>query len=180
MNYAQDVVSFLSVLTLVGQVIAVLILLLLMRGSRLFSWIATHGLPLMLLVAGIGTAGSLYFSDIALWTPCKLCWLQRIFLYPQVPILIVALWKRDRRIAPYIFVLCMIGIVIAAGHYAEQVSAAMRPSDPLVPCDTSGTSCASTPFFHFGYITIPMMAFTAFALNALGSIAILRTQRNPS
>lgn len=184
MMYAQDIVSFLSILTIVGQLIAFVLIVLLLRSAfgsgdgRGLRWVAGHGLSLMLIVAGIATAGSLYFSDIALWTPCKLCWYQRIFMYPQVVLLIIALWKRDQTIARYMLPLCLFGIVIASSHYIEQVSAALAPpADPSIPCDTSGVSCASTPFFHFGYITIPMMALTAFALNALGSLAIMRARR---
>lgn len=184
MTYAQDIVGFLSVLTIAGQLIALALIVLLLRSAfgsgdaRGLRWVAGHGLALMLIVAGVATAGSLYFSDVALWTPCKLCWYQRIFMYPQVVLLLIAIWKRDQNIARYILPLCLIGIVIASNHYFEQVSAALAPpADPSIPCDTSGVSCASTPFFHFGYITIPMMALTAFALNALGALAMMRAQR---
>ncbi len=181
MQYAQDIVSFLSVLTVLGQVIAVLVAILLVRdvatggASRVMGWISAHGVSLMLVVATMATIGSLYFSEIAQWTPCKWCWFQRIFMYPQVALLIVALYKRDRSIAPYILLLSVIGIGFAAMHYTEQVLAVLAPPvDPNVPCDTSGVSCARTPFFHFGYITIPMMALTAFVLNALGAVTIMR------
>ena len=181
MPSAPTVVSFLSALTLIGQIISISLLILLFHGARggyptMLRRVSVYGLVLMLIVALTATFGSLYFSDVALWTPCKLCWFQRIFMYPQVPLLALALWKRDRRIAPYILLLCVIGALFSAVHYAEQVQAALAPpADPNVPCDTSGVSCASTPFFHFGYITIPLMAFTAFVMNGLGSIAMMRT-----
>lgn len=174
---APSMVSFLSVLTLLGQLIALLLLLALVTGMfpRLTAWVSAHGLVLMFIVALTATVGSLYFSDIAGWTPCKLCWLQRICMYPQVVLLGIALWKRDRNIAPYILALCVIGIVIATGHYIEQVQAALNPPPADVPCDATGVSCASTPFFHFGYITIPMMALTAFAMNLLGCMTMKRS-----
>lgn len=180
MSYAQQVVSVLSVLTVLGQAIALVLIVALLwsestwKNSRMLSWISHRSLLLMLIVALTATGGSLFFSEIAGWTPCRLCWFQRIFMYPQVVLLPIAIWKHDRTVARYILPLCLIGILIAAGHYIEQVNAALAPADPLVPCDNSGTSCASTPFFHFGYITIPMMALTAFLLNGLGALAILR------
>ncbi len=137
----------------------------------------------MLIVAAAATSGSLYFSDIAGWTPCKDCWYQRIFMYPQVLLLAVALWKKDRHIALYILTLSIIGMGIAIDHYAEQVEAAFAAVgapeiDPLIPCDNSGVSCAKTEIhFTFGYITIPMMALTAFVLNMIGSLFMLRQQR---
>ena len=43
------------------------------------------------LVALLATVGSLYFSEIAGFVPCTLCWYQRIAMYPLVVILGVAL-----------------------------------------------------------------------------------------
>ncbi len=46
-------------------------------------------------VAVIATAGSLWFSlGLGLW-PCRLCWYQRILMYPQVVLFAVA-FLRDR------------------------------------------------------------------------------------
>jgi disulfide bond formation protein DsbB len=176
----SDVVSFLSLLTVIGQVIIVLLIIVLLRRSKLHQWISRHALLLMLIVALTATLGSLYFSEIAGWAPCKDCWLQRIFMYPQVVLLAVALWKKDRGIAPYILALSLIGMVIAADHYSDQVIAAMQPPENagMEPCDASGISCAKTNIkFTYGYITIPMMALTAFLMNAVGSIFIMRSKK---
>lgn len=179
------VVTALSVLTIAGQLLSVsLIVLLFTRPkdspSPFSVWISSHGLLLMLIVALTATTGSLFFSDVAGWTPCKLCWFQRIFMYPQVLLLGLAIWFKDKTIARYIILLSVIGLLIAAFHYGEQVMAALNPVavDPNVPCDTSGTSCRSTPFFNFGYITIPMMALTAFLMNIVGSLFVLRSQKS--
>lgn len=177
------VVTFFSVLTVIGQLLSLLLLLLLAvkvgRLAILKAWIGSHGILLMLIVAWAATLGSLFFSEIAGWTPCKLCWFQRIFMYPQAVLLAIALWKRDRNIAFYILILSLIGMVFAAVHYGEQVQLALHPLDPDLgkPCDNTGISCARTPIFEFGYITIPMMALTAFVMNALGSIYVLRPNR---
>ena len=184
-SYTFDVVRILSILTVFGQALAVIILIALLleastkHASRFISWFSHYGLLLMLIVAMTATIGSLFFSDIAGWNPCKDCWFQRIFMYPQVILLGIALWKKDRTIALYILVLSLIGMGIAIDHYADQVQAAFFPApESLEPCDTSGESCAKTQIkFTFGYITIPMMALTAFLLNALGSISLLRRKK---
>lgn len=176
-------VTFFSGLTVIGQLLSVFFLVLLLaKGSRLTAVrerIGSHALLLMLIVALLATLGSLFFSDIAGWTPCKLCWYQRIFMYPQVVLLAIALWKRDKQIALYILALSLIGMAIATLHYSEQVQLALNPLNPDLskPCDQTGVSCARTPVFEFGYITIPMMALTAFLLNALGSVFLLRSGR---
>jgi disulfide bond formation protein DsbB len=174
--YAQEVVSFLSVLTVIGQILAVAlaagVITGMLPGIRAF--VSRHILVLLLIAPLLGLLGSLYFSEIAGWTPCRLCWFQRIFLYPQVFILLLAMYRRDKNIIPYILLLSAIGIMISGWHYGEQVWAATHPLETLEPCDDTGVSCASTPFFHFGYITIPMMALTAFLLNIVGSAIALR------
>jgi disulfide bond formation protein DsbB len=172
------VVDAFSALTLAADVlIAILVLLLITRmGGKLMSWINRHGVLLLFIVALTATSGSLFFSEVAGWTPCKLCWFQRIFMYPQVVLLGVALWKNDRGIVRYILPICLIGIAIAAYHYSEQVHATMLAlsEEELVPCDDSGVSCAKTYTFNYGYISIPMMALSAFVLNAIGSWIVLR------
>ena len=35
-------------------------------------------------------AGSLYFSEVANYVPCRLCWFQRIAMYPLAVILLIA------------------------------------------------------------------------------------------
>lgn len=177
------VVSFFAVLTIIGQILAFILVVALLleiyasRSSRLIAFVKRHGLLLMLIVALAATVGSLFFSEIAQWTPCKACWYQRIFMYPQVVLLGIALWKRDTKIALYILVLSVIGMGFAIDHYAEQVMAAYQPADATQPCDATGVSCAKTQIhFAFGYITIPMMAIAAFLLNTVGSIVLLRSK----
>ena len=43
--------------------------------------------------------GSLYFSEIQLYEPCKLCWYQRILMYPLVLILGIAYIQKNAKIA---------------------------------------------------------------------------------
>ena len=45
---------------------------------------------LAFIVAAVATAGSLYFSEVANYVPCRLCWFQRIAMYPLAVILLIA------------------------------------------------------------------------------------------
>ena len=173
-------VTFFSALTVVGQIIIVLVLIGMLGRTRMMDWIGAHALLLMLIVSLTATTGSLFFSEIALWVPCKECWFQRIFMYPQVILLAIALWRHDRGIAASILVLSMFGALFAAHHYIEQLLTALHPIpvDITKPCDLSGVSCTATEIhFSFGYITIPLMALTAFILNAVGSVSVLRAKQ---
>lgn len=176
MDFTSSIVTGYSVLTVGTQIAALLLIasFLLKPLSPILAWMEKNAITIMFAGALLATVGSLYFSEIAGWTPCVKCWYQRIFMYPQVIILLVALIRKDRTIAYSVLWLSLIGLVIAADHYAEQVNLVLNPANPAMPCDETGVSCARTPFFHFGYITIPMMAASVFLLNILLSWSVLR------
>lgn len=164
----------LAVLTIIGQVIFVVVLAVLVlerKNSRLQtlrSFISRYALFAAFITALAATLGSLYYSEIARYTPCTLCWYQRIAMYPQVVLLGIAAFWRDRNIANYNITLSSIGGLVAIFHYREQIAAT-----PLFACSAVGASVSCTERFttHFGYITIPLMAATAFAMIILFLIA---------
>lgn len=125
-----------------------------------FALIEKHGILFGFIVALIAMLGSLTYSDVLGYEPCKLCWYQRIFMYPQVFLLGLALFRKERFIIPYALFLAVIGEIIALYHYTVQLG--LFPA----PCSVSGysVSCAKVFTLQFGYITIPLMAFTAFVL----------------
>ncbi|MFA6039360.1 MAG: disulfide bond formation protein B [Candidatus Peribacteraceae bacterium] len=184
-TYTPQLVTALAVLTVAGQAISLALLALLLqrvlkKGETGEAFLQRHGLLLMFIVALIATGGSLFFSEVAGWSPCKLCWFQRIFLYPQALLLAVALWRKDRNVAWYVLFLSEIGLLFSVAHYVEQVQASLLPftGDPLKPCDASGISCARTEItFAFGYITLPLMALTASLMNILTSVLVLWKKR---
>ncbi len=111
------------------------------------------------LVALLATVGSLYFSEIAGFVPCTLCWYQRIAMYPLVVILGVALIRRDRRVALGASALAVIGAAIAAYHVALE----------WIPSLDSGACAAAAPctyvwFRAYGVFSLATLALTAFLL----------------
>ena len=63
-------------------------------------------------IALAATLGSLYFSELAKFVPCHLCWYQRIAMYPMAVILLVAALRRDVRAGvQYAFVFPIVGIL---------------------------------------------------------------------
>ena len=121
------------------------------------------GLLCALITAFFATVGPLVFTYAYYFEPCTLCWYQRIFMFPLVVILFLAMRRRDYRIKPYVYALSVIGLCVGAYHYLLQ-----RFSLPSVlgGCDAVGFSktCTEYYFIEFGYITIPIMAMTAFVL----------------
>lgn len=159
----------LSSLTVIGQAVIVLVaILFLARQTKLLEFISKRAILFSFIVALVATLGSLFYSEVAGYEPCKLCWFQRIFMYPQIVILGIALWKKNGLVNYNSIALSIIGAAIAGYHYLLQIGVA-----PELPCAAVGYSAACSQRFvmNFGYITIPMMALTAFALITLFMIA---------
>lgn len=72
-----------------------------------------HGLLLAWLVALTSMLGSLYYSEVANFIPCKLCWYERIAMYPLAVVLVVATLKRDWAIRRYVLPIMAIGAAIS-------------------------------------------------------------------
>ena len=155
----KAVTTSISVLVVAGQVIALGLVYFLVRSKARPAWFGRWALPAAFLVALVSMVGSLFFSEIAKYTPCELCWFQRILMYPLVLILGIAVVRKERLMAPYVMVLTLIGAVIAAYHYSLQLGVT-----PLAPCSEIMGSCAAKQSMTYGYITIPVMSLTAFIL----------------
>jgi disulfide bond formation protein DsbB len=160
------VIQSLATLVLAGQVLAVFLIGILVyvrliakrkKLPNFVQMISNNSLAAALLVAVIAMLGSLFLSEIAHFIPCKLCWYQRICMYPQVILLGIGFWKNDLGVKKYALPLAIIGFVIATYHYILQMY-------PGLPCTDEVASCAAKQFASYGYITIPLMAWTAFSL----------------
>ncbi len=128
-------------------------------ASTITAAVGPSALPLALAVATVCTAGSLYLSEVADFTPCNLCWYQRVAMYPLVPLLGLAVWRRDDGIRPYAAALAGVGAVIASYHILVERFPSLESSvcDPVSPCTLIWVE-------RFGYLTIPTMALSGFAL----------------
>lgn len=165
--YSQIVTWIFSSLTVLGQISSVFLgLLLAVRifqpkdktSKKIASLISSNYIVLIFLITAAASAGSLFLSDIMNYLPCKLCWYQRIFIYPQVIISGVALFTNDTYARKYLLPLSIIGALIAVYHILLQAF----PS--VLQCGDEAVSCSTNQFVGFGYITIPVMSLTAFSI----------------
>jgi disulfide bond formation protein DsbB len=143
------------------------------KTEALFKFLEANKFMLSFIVALTATASSLIYSEVIGLPPCILCWYQRIFMYPLVTILLIAIAKKDTRISPYILSLAVGGGLIALYHYLLQIGAA-----PAFSCSAVGYSvnCADTFRMSYGYITLPMMALTAFTV--IAGLMLVPTRRS--
>jgi disulfide bond formation protein DsbB len=112
----------------------------------------------------------LIYSEVFGFVPCGLCWLQRIFLFPQTFILAAALWYKDKAAARYGIVLSVPGLLIALYQYYLQMG-----GGSFIACPAAAGDCARRYIFEFGFVTMPFMAVAAFAFLIALYLYILST-----
>ena len=104
---------------------------------------------------------SLFYSNIVGFPPCELCWIQRIFLYPQLILFSMELYKKDRSIIDFSIVFAIFGSIVSMYHiYIENGGSSSLGCAALTPENINQVSCATRYIYEFGYVTMPIMALT--------------------
>jgi disulfide bond formation protein DsbB len=127
--------------------------------ERVRSQLALHGTWMAWIVAVVAMTGSLFYSEVANFPPCTLCWYQRIAMYPLVAILYVGAALRDRSVRLYALPLVLVGGAISSYHYLLE----RFPNIGSSACEVTNP-CTVLWVWRFHYISIPFMALSAFAL----------------
>jgi disulfide bond formation protein DsbB len=161
----------LAVLGVVGQVLAGLMLLVglgWLVGLRAMSDVTRrlvegYELWLVFLVSSVATGGSLFFSEIAGFIPCELCWYQRICMYPLTIVTLLAALANDRGVARYLLPLPLVGAGVSIYHLLVENGVVEQAKACLL---SAPGGCATKWINEFGYVTIPTLALTAFVLCA--------------
>lgn len=161
-SYVPTLNYLLSAGTIILQVFCFVIvgaLLFFRRKDNVFlKFLHDYTFIIGFLVAFSAMAMSLFYSDVIGFPACELCWMQRIFIYPQVVLFGMELWKREKVIVDYSLVLAFIGTMISLFHiYVENGGASN------LACATGSAtevSCAVRFVYEFSYVSIPVMAFS--------------------
>ncbi len=159
-----------ALLTVVGAVIAAV-----MAGApgahALRAFLIERGAWLSFGVAAIATLGSLYYSEVAHFTPCEMCWLQRIAMYPQAVVLLVAAMTRDVKVWRYAVPLSVIGLLFSLYHYQLE----LFPDQPSM-CSTT-VPCSVRFVEIYGFVSIAFMAGSGFVAILALQLAMARARR---
>jgi disulfide bond formation protein DsbB len=164
----DQVTTLAALLALGAGLLALAIVVVAIMASRSAEWSerlaafrADYGTTVLLGAAIMGTLamlGSLYLSEVAHFDPCRLCWYQRIAAYPLGLLLLMAFFRRDHGIRPYIWLLTGIGATISTYHLLIE----RFPSLETGACEVTNP-CTIKWVEKFGFVTIPVMAWLAFA-----------------
>jgi disulfide bond formation protein DsbB len=130
--------------------------------AGLRAMLGTQALQLAFVVALVATVGSLWLSYGAGFVPCRLCWYQRIAMYPMAVVLGIAALRRDVGVRVYALPVVLIGASISIWHMLIERFPSLESS---TSCEVSNP-CSIRWVERFGYITIPTMALSAFVLIA--------------
>lgn len=112
------------------------------------------------LVAATATLGSLFFSEVMRFPPCVLCWYQRIAMYPLALIFMVGAFHHAKAVFAFATPLVLIGWLVALYHNLLHYGVIPESASPCL----AGVSCATVFINWMGFITIPILSFTAFSL----------------
>lgn len=157
--------TYLPIVILIGFVLTTLVFIHYFyktskkRKSPFLDFLKSNALPLAFFATLFSSVMSLIYSDYLGEAPCGLCWFQRLFIFPQVVLFIVAYLKNDISIFKYSFWLSVVGGVIAIYHQFLQLG-----FNEAIPCPvTPGlVDCAKPTFISFGFVTMPFAAITLF------------------
>ncbi|MFZ9985143.1 MAG: disulfide bond formation protein B [Ilumatobacteraceae bacterium] len=153
--------AILAVATLVGTLIVLASRTILRTtgfGASVIVGFRPFARPLSAAIATTCMLGSLYFSEIVNYKPCRLCWYQRGFMYPLAILLIVFTVIKTARIGRIVVPLAAIGAGISLYHwllerFPDNLDSGVCSKD--VPCEFIW-------FELFGFVTLPFMALTGF------------------
>ena len=135
----------LGILTILGQIFFLIYLAYFLITPAKTNNFSQQGIKFAFIVALVASSGSLFYSNIIGFAPCDLCWL--------------AVIKKDTKIIDYSLFLTFIGAAISLYHnYIYYISSSISV------CGINGISCTIRYVLEFGYITIPIMALTAFLI----------------
>lgn len=131
-----------------------------------------YGGWLAFVVAAVAMGGSLYYSEVAGFIPCRLCWFQRILMYPLTIITLVGSLRRDEYLPSYVLPFSIIGMGLSSYHVLLERGVFPPPTtcSADVPCNLSYVN-------YFGFLTIAGLALIAFTLITAVMIGVWLARR---
>ncbi len=157
--------------------------LLFLRG-RLFSvYTRTLAWPAIIGASVGSVALSLVYSEYFGFIPCSLCWLQRIAIYPQALLSLLAFKIRDAVNFPiYGIALSVCGLIVAVYQYIYQMVPVEVLTTGFMPClaDGSNADCAVKVINLFGFVTFPFLSGVVFLFLIAVYIYQMRTPAVPT
>jgi disulfide bond formation protein DsbB len=155
----STIVALLSMVALAAA--AGLLVYRLVKGPEAGNLLGVRAIWLAWLVALTATLGSLIYSEVIHFEPCRLCWFQRIAMYPMAIVLLVGAIRREYQVKYYGLPLALAGLGVSIYHYLMQIFPSLEGGS------CGAVSCSARLVEIFGFISIPFMAGTGFMVIAV-------------
>ena len=153
MNLTILLNTFFGFLTFVAWVSSAAILYLYFSKKTFTKIVTDQFLNFAISVAIFSSIGSIVYSEVVGFIPCRFCWYQRYLMYPIALFLIIGLFNLRFIRAGY---LSLLGVGVGAYHIYLQNGGGGGGSCAIdVPCNLKYVDI-------FGFISIPVMASTGF------------------
>ena len=115
--------------------------------------------------------GSLYFSEVSGFTPCTLCWYQRILMYPLAVLITLGVMRRDDHLPHLVLPFSLLGQGVSVYHFLLQKTPYFgSPSSCGI-----GVTCSTVWIDWFGIVTIPLLAMVGFMVITTGMLIVIAT-----
>ena len=127
----------------------------------------SRGLYFAWVVSLIALLSSLYYGEVLDMEPCRLCWYQRICMFPLTLFLGIAFYKKDLKMAQYCLPLVTIGSLLALYQSLIQIFPSLQTA-ALCGHTAHCTLAGPAPFFStlaFVAIGISLFFFTKFSIS---------------
>ncbi len=151
--------SFFSVATLLSHFLLVFCIIAFVYrkswGKEIIKFVHQYSLWLGFGASLVAIIASLIYSNVIGFEPCTLCWWQRIFIYPQAVLFLVAIIRRDRGVWNYSLPLTLGVFLVSLYQTYTNLG-----GTSILPCTAVGGACSKIYVLEFGYITIPLMSLT--------------------
>lgn len=156
-NFYNTLVALLALAAL--AIAAGLVVYRMAKGPEAAAELGNTPLWFAWLVALVAMVGSLVYSEAIHFVPCRLCWYQRIAMYPLSVVLLVGAIRKEAVAKYYGLPLALVGLAISIWHYLIQMNPSLEGGscDPFNPCSARYVEM-------FGFVSIPFMAGAGFTL----------------
>ena len=164
-SFIEIINKILSLGTILLQVVIIILIISLIffrnKNNKILLFFKKYTFIFGFLVSLGAVLLSLFYSEIVGYPPCELCWIQRIFLYPQLILFGMDLYKKDHSIVDFSIVFAILGSLVSIYNiYVESGGTIGLSCARIDPASTTEISCAVRYIHEFGYITMPLMALT--------------------
>lgn len=123
------------------------------------NWILKNKLYLAWAISVVAIFGSLYYGEVLRFEPCRLCWYQRIAMFPLALFLGIAFYKDEPKMARCCIPLIAVGAFFSFYQSISQIFPVLQITSlcsESAPCTSAGIA--------------PYLSFLAFA--AIGTLIL--------